>query len=55
MCEQCKELDDKIEHYERVASRISDAQTIAGLKKLVADLQRKRVALHPERAQDGAE
>ena len=33
MCEQCKEIDAKIEHYQRVAERIADQTTIAGLNK----------------------
>ena len=46
MCEQCKEIDAKIEHYRRVAERIADEQTIAGLNDLIRDLLRKRAALH---------
>ena len=33
MREQCKEIDAKIEHYQRVAERIADQTTIAGLNK----------------------
>ena len=32
MCKQCKEIDAKIAHYQRVAERITDQTTIAGLK-----------------------
>lgn len=46
MCEQCKEIDKR--HYERVARNITDQQTIDGLMKLIADLKRKRAALHPD-------
>jgi hypothetical protein len=53
MCEQCKELDAKIEHYQRVARNITDQKTIDGLNKLISDMQRKRAALHPEPSQDG--
>lgn len=48
MCEQCKELDAKIEHYERVARNITDQQTIDSLMKLIADRKRKRAAMHPD-------
>jgi hypothetical protein len=37
MCKQCKEIDAKIEHYQRVAERITDA----GLNNLIRDLLRK--------------
>ena len=38
MCEQCKEIDAKIEHYQRFADRITDQTTIAGLTYYVAVL-----------------
>ena len=44
MCEQCKEIDAKIEHYQRVADRITDPTTIAGLNNLIRDRLRKRAA-----------
>jgi hypothetical protein len=28
MCEKCKELDDKIEHYERIRASIGDQLTV---------------------------
>jgi hypothetical protein len=31
MCEKCKELDDKINHYRRIAASINDQLTIAQL------------------------
>jgi hypothetical protein len=46
MCEQCKQIDAKIAQ-RRVAERITDEQTIAGLNDLIRDLLRKRAALHP--------
>ena len=52
MCEQCKEIDAKIEHYQRVAERITDQKTIAGLNNLIRDLLRKRAALHPDHSKD---
>ena len=52
MCEQCKEIDAKIEHYRRVAERITDQNTIAGLNNFIRDLLRKRAALHPDHAKD---
>ena len=52
MCEQCKEIDAKIEDYQRVADRITDQTTIAGLNNLIRDLLRKRSALHPDHSND---
>ena len=52
MCEQCKEIDAKIEHYQRVAERITDQSRIAGLNNLIRDLLRKRAALHPDHSKD---
>jgi hypothetical protein len=49
MCEAGKEIDAKIEHYERVARKITDQKTIDGLNKLVADMKRKKAKLHPEK------
>jgi hypothetical protein len=50
MCEQCKQLNARIDHYERLAKLIHDELTIAGLKKLIADLQQKRAALEADPA-----
>jgi hypothetical protein len=52
MCEQCKEIDAKTEHYRQVAERITDQNTIAGLSNLIRDLLRKRAALHPDHPKD---
>ena len=52
MCKQYKEIDAKIEHYRRVADRITDQNTIAGLNNFIRDLLRKRAALHPDHAKD---
>jgi hypothetical protein len=50
MCEQCVEIDKKIEHYRSVASRITDQQTIDGIKGLIERMQAQKLALHPEQA-----
>lgn len=49
MCGKCDEIDVKIVRYSRSASSITDQQTIDGAKRLVADLQKRKAALHPER------
>jgi hypothetical protein len=49
MCEKCVEIDDRIATYQRIASRITDQPTVDGAKQLIADLEAKKAALHPER------
>jgi hypothetical protein len=51
MCEKCAELDSKIEHYQRMASRITDQRTLDGIKKLVEQMKAQKAALHPEQEQ----
>ena len=51
MCDECTEIDKKIEHYRQIAAKIIDQVTIDGIKKLISDLQAIKVALHPEREQ----
>ena len=48
MCEKCVELDGKIAHYERMASRITDQAMLAGIKELIERAEAQKVALHPE-------
>jgi hypothetical protein len=47
MCDKCVEHDKKIERYRRVSSSINDQLTIDRLKKLIADLEAQKAALHP--------
>jgi hypothetical protein len=49
MCDKCIELDDKIEHYERISVSINDQVTIDRIKKLVEQMKAQKAALHPER------
>jgi hypothetical protein len=48
MCEKCKELDAKIEHYRWLSASISDKQTLDGIKALIAGYEAQKKALHPE-------
>jgi hypothetical protein len=50
MCEKCVEIDDKIEHYQRMASRMTDQAMRDGNKDLIEQMKAQKVALHPERA-----
>jgi len=48
MCEKCVELDEKIERYERLSSRINDQRTVDGIKELIEQIKVQKAALHPE-------
>jgi hypothetical protein len=49
MCVKCVELDGKIEHYQLMASRITDKAMLDGIKGLIEQMKAQKVALHPER------
>jgi hypothetical protein len=51
MCDKCTELDGKIEHYHRIASRIADQAMLDGIKKLIEQMKAQKAALHPEKEQ----
>ena len=51
MCDKCVELDGKIEHYQRMASRITDQPTLDGIKELIARMMAQKAALHPDEGQ----
>jgi hypothetical protein len=48
MCEKCDELDGKIAHYQRMASRITDQAVLDGIKELIERATAQKAALHPE-------
>jgi hypothetical protein len=48
MCDRCVELDGKIEHYQRMASRITDQAMLDGIKELIEQAKVQKAALHPE-------
>jgi hypothetical protein len=50
MCEKCAEIDEKVEHYRSLASRVLDDAMIKGMEALIADLLALKEQLHP--AQD---
>jgi hypothetical protein len=51
MCEKCVELEGKIGHYQRMASKITDQAMLDGIKELIEQMRAQRAALHPEQAQ----
>jgi hypothetical protein len=49
MCDKCKELDGKIEHYERIRLSIGDQVTVDRIKELVAEMNAQKAKFHPEK------
>jgi hypothetical protein len=48
MCERCAKLDAKIEHYQRLSSKLTDQPTLDGIKELIARMKAEKAALHPK-------
>jgi hypothetical protein len=51
MCEKCIKLDDKIDHYKRLARMITDEQFLYGMMQGIERAKAEKAALHPEREQ----
>jgi hypothetical protein len=49
MCDKCKELDKKIQHYRMIRNRALDDLIIAGISRLIEEAEAEKAALHPER------
>lgn len=47
MCEKCKPLDERIAHNHDLSQRVTDPQTLEGIKRLIGDLDAQKKALHP--------
>jgi hypothetical protein len=48
MCDKCVELDGKIGHYLRLASRITDQAMLDGIRELIERMNAQKAALHPK-------
>jgi len=46
MCEACGELDERIAHYRKVMSAMTDRLTIERITALVTELEARKAALH---------
>jgi hypothetical protein len=46
MCEKCVEIDNRIEHYRLMASRITDQAMLDGIKELTERMRAQKAALH---------
>jgi hypothetical protein len=51
MCEKCVAIDKTIERYRRILLSIGDQITVDRTKELIAELQAKKDALHPEQTE----
>jgi len=51
MCEKCEEIDKTISRYQRILLSIGDQVTVDRTKELIADLEVRKAALHPEQPQ----
>jgi len=49
MCDRCERLDEKIGHYKKVISAMTDQLTIERITALVLEMQTQKASLHPER------
>jgi hypothetical protein len=48
MCSECIQIDRKIERLRMLALRLSDQQTLNGIADLIAELEAKKLVLHPQ-------
>jgi hypothetical protein len=48
MCDQCKDLDQRIEHYQRISASMTDETIIDRIKELIAKIKAQKAELHPE-------
>ena len=46
MCHKCTELDDKIAHYQRISTYITDQLTLDEIKRLIEQASAEKTALH---------
>jgi hypothetical protein len=51
MCERCAQLDAKIEHHQRLSSRLTDQPTLDGIDELIERMKAEKAALHPKQKQ----
>ena len=48
MCDKCKELDEKIEHYRQLAARVRDPLLTEGVGKMIEEMEAQKATFHPE-------
>lgn len=48
MCHKCVEIDQKIAHFKELARSVGDPQTVRSIDILIAEMEARKDALHPE-------
>jgi hypothetical protein len=48
MCDQCIELDRKINRYRQIIERVLDPLLAEGVGKLIEEAEAEKAVLHPE-------
>jgi hypothetical protein len=51
MCEKYVEIDEKIERYRVMASRITDQPILDRIRDLIEQMRAQKAVLHPEESQ----
>jgi hypothetical protein len=51
MCHKCVEIDEQIVRFRDLARSVHDPKTLKSIDILIADLEARKEALHPERQQ----
>ena len=49
MCHVCVDIDKKIDRFRELARSVQDPKTIKSIDILIAELEARKAALHPER------
>jgi hypothetical protein len=47
MCERCREIDERVEHYRQLAAGLTDRQSLDAIENIINELQQEKAALHP--------
>jgi hypothetical protein len=50
MCEKCDQVDNQIRRYRRLAAFFIDQQILDGIERLIAELERRKLAFGCEAA-----
>lgn len=48
MCEKCEVMNETIARYRRLRDQINDKQVLEAATRLVAELEAKKLTLHPD-------
>jgi hypothetical protein len=48
MCAQCRNIETKTEHFRKMKTVIMDRQTLNSIDGMIAGLEARKAALHPE-------